>query len=110
MIGSSLFYLVLLTIIFTYYIMTKYNTSREMMEAMNNGDIPRQHLGPKNFYILKQELFSLKNEYNPETFTEEELTKWNGTLAARMEEIEQLSDSEKEELLKEVDKMLDPTS
>ena len=88
----------------------KYNTSREIMKAMNDGIIPRQHLGPKNFHILKQELFSLYNEYNPNTSTDKELTKWSYTLAARIEEIEQLSVSEKEQLLKEVDKMLDPTS
>jgi len=90
--------------------MTKYNTSREIMEAMNSGKISRQHLGPKNFHILKQELFSLRNEYNPDTSTDEELNNWNIKLAARMAEIEQLSGSEKEQLLKEVDKMLDPTS
>ena len=90
--------------------MPKYNTSREIMQAMNEGKIPRQHLGPKNFLILKQELFSLKNEYTPDTFTEEELTKWNYSMSARMEEIEQLSSSEKKQLLSEVDKMLDPTS
>ena len=88
----------------------KYNTSREIMKAMNDGIIPRQHLGPKNFYILKQELFSLYNEYNPDTSTEKELTEWNVTLAARIEEIEQLPASEKEQLFKEVDKMLDPTA
>ena len=90
--------------------MTKYNTSREIMTAMNEGIIPRQHLGPKNFLVLKQELVSLYNEYNPDTFTEKELDKWNNRLAARIKEIEQLSTTEREQLLKEVDKMLDHTS
>lgn len=86
----------------------KYNSSREIMTAMNDGDIPRMHLGPKNFYILKQELFSLKNEYNPDTFTETELTGWNIILFKRLEEIDQLPNSEKKQLFREVDKMLDP--
>ncbi len=90
--------------------MTKYNTSREMMEAMNNGDIPRAHLGPKNFHILKQEIFSLHNEYTPDTFTEKEFVEWNKKMADRLVEVEQLSGSEKDQLLSEVDKMLDPTS
>jgi len=90
--------------------MTKYNTSREIMTAMNEGIIPRQHLGPKNFYILKQELFSLHNEYNPDTFTNRELEEWNNKMATRIEEIEQLSTTEQEQLFKQVDKMLDPTS
>jgi len=86
----------------------KYKSAREIMEAMNRGDIPRKHIGPKNFYVLKQELFSLKNEYTPETWTEEELNDWNKRLAERMEEIEQLPESEKDKLLKEVDDMLNP--
>lgn len=90
--------------------MTKYNTAREMMQAMNQGIIPRQHLGPKNFHVLKQELFSHLNEYNPDTSTDAELNDWNIKLAARIEEIEQLSTSKKKQLLKEVDKMLNHTS
>lgn len=90
--------------------MTKYKTSREMINAMNDGIIPRQHLGPKNFYVLRQELFSLKNEYNPNTSTDEELNNWNIQMAARIEEIEQLLGSEQKQLLKNVDEMLNPTS
>jgi hypothetical protein len=86
----------------------KYKSYREIMEAMNRGEIPRQHLGPKNFAVLKQELFSLKNEYKPQTFTEDEFNDWNKKLAERMEEIEQLSTSEKDRLIKEVDDMLNP--
>ncbi len=86
----------------------KYNSSREIMTAMNDGDIQRKYLGPKNFYILKQELFSLKNMYNPDTFTETELTDWNNALFERLEEIDQLPDSEKKQLFKEVDEMLHP--
>lgn len=85
----------------------KFKSAREIMQAMNNGDIPRQHLGPKNFHILKQELFSLKNEYNPNTFTEKEMDNWNKKMAARLEEIEHLSGSEKEQLFTEVNEMLD---
>ena len=90
--------------------MTKYNTAREIIAAMNEGIIPRQHLGPKNFYILKQEIFSLRNEYTPNTFTEAELNDWNTKMAARMEEIEQLPASEKKQLFSEVVKMLVPNS
>lgn len=90
--------------------MIKYKTAREIIKAMNNGIIPRQHLGSKNFHVLKQEIFSLKNQYNPNTFTSIELDNWNQMLAARMEEIEQLSTTKKEQLFKEVDKMLDPNS
>ncbi len=90
--------------------MTQYKSAREMMQAMNNGEIPRAHLGAKNFHILKQEIFSLRNEYNPDTFTEKEFVAWNKTMADRLVEVEQLSTTEKEQLLKEVDKMLDPNS
>lgn len=86
----------------------KYKSYREIMEAMNRGDIPRQHLGPKSFEVLKQEFFSLKSEYKPQTFTEDEFNDWNKKLAERMEEIEQLSPSEKDRLVKEVDDMLNP--
>lgn len=80
------------------------------MQDMNEGIIPRQHLGPKNYQILKQELFSLKNEYTPETFTDKELINWNNNLAARIEEIEQLSETEQEQLFRKVDEMLNPIS
>ncbi len=90
--------------------MTKYTTAREIMRAMDNGDIPRAHLGQKNFFVLKQEIFSLKNEYNPDTFTDKEFISWNKNMADRLVEVEQLVESEKEQLLKEVDKMLDPAS
>ena len=84
----------------------RYKSSREIMKAMNDGEIPRKHLGPKNFHILKQELFSHKNQYQPQTFTEKELTDWNNTLFEKLEEIDQLSNSEKAQLFKEVDEML----
>jgi len=86
----------------------KFTSARELMEAMNNGEIPRQHLGPKSFEVLKTELFSLKNEYIPQTFTEEEFGTWNKKLAEKMEEIEQLSKPDQEKLLKQVDDMLNP--
>ena len=86
----------------------KYTSARELMQAMNEGKISRQHVGPKNFEVLKTELFSLKNEYKPQTFTEKEFDKWNKALAERMEEIEQLSSSEQKRLLQEVDDMLNP--
>lgn len=76
------------------------------MIAMNNGDIPRKYLGPKNFYVLKQELFSHKNQYKPKTFTEKELNEWCNKLFEQIEEIEQLPNSEKVQLYKEVDAML----
>lgn len=88
----------------------QYKSAREMIKDMDNGIIKRQHLGAKNFYVLKQELFSLKNEYTPSEFTEEESNKWNITLAARLEEVEQLSLSEQGQLSKLVNKMLDPNS
>jgi len=90
--------------------MTQYKTAREIMQAMNDGDIPRKHLGPKNFHILKQELFSHKNQFKPQTFTEKESTDWFNTLCDMLEEITQLPNSEQKQLFKEVDKMLDPTS
>ena len=86
----------------------KYSSAREIMESMNNGNIIRQHLGPKSFDVLKTELFSLKNRYKPQTFTEAEFDEWNKTLAQRMEEIEQLPTSEQEKMMQEVDDMLNP--
>lgn len=90
--------------------MTQYKSAREIMRAMNEGVIPRAHLGAKNFHVLKQELFSLKNEYKPDTFTEKEFVAWNKKISDRLVEVEQLPISEKEKLLVEVDKMLDPNS
>lgn len=84
----------------------KYKSAREVMIAMNNGEIPRKHLGPKNFLILKQELFSIKNEYNPNTSTAREIEDWDNTMFDRLEEIDQLPTAEKEQLFKEVDIML----
>ena len=90
--------------------MTQYKSARDMMRAMNEGKIPRAHLGPKNFLVLKQEIFSLKNEYKPDTFTEKEFVAWNKKMSDRIVEAEQLPAAEMEQLLKEVDKMLDPNS
>lgn len=90
--------------------MTQYKSARDMMRAMNEGVIPRAHLGPKNFLVLKQEIFSLKNEYKPDTFTDKEFVIWNKKMSDRLVEVEQLSVPEKERLLVEVDKMLDPNS
>ncbi len=67
----------------------KYTSARELMQAMNESKTPRQYLGPKNFEVLKAKLFSLKNEYVPQTFTKKEFDEWNKVLAERMEEIEQ---------------------
>ena len=86
----------------------KYKSYREIMEAMNRGEIPRQHLGPQTFETLKAYLFGLKNEYKPQAFTEDELNDWNKRLAAIKDEIEKLSPSEKDRLIKEVDDMLNP--
>ena len=89
----------------------KYGSAREMMQAMNNGELTNRHLGPKNFHILKQEIFSLKNEYNPDTWNEKEELEWNEAMSDRLSEVEQLtSPSQKEELLIAVDKMLKPNA
>jgi len=90
--------------------MTQYKSARELMRAMDEGKIPRGHLGPKNFYVLKQEIFSLLNEYHPDTFAEKEFVAWNKKMADRLVEVEQLIGSEKEQLLIEVNKMLDPNA
>jgi len=80
------------------------------MEAINHDGIPRLHLGPKNFYVIRQELLSHKNEYNPQTFTEQEKIEWDDILFEMVQEIDNLlSASEREQLFKEVDEMLNPT-
>jgi len=86
--------------------MAEYKSAREIMIAMNKGEIQRKHLGPKNFHILKQELFSHKNQYNPTTSTAAESIEWHQKLYDLVEEIEQLPESEQTQLFAEVDQML----
>lgn len=79
---------------------------RKIIKAMDTGKIPRRHLGPKNFHILRQELLSLKNQYKPKSFTSIELEEIDGIIRDRVEEIEQLSSREQFRLIKIVDSML----
>ena len=90
--------------------MSDYKSARSIMEAMNAGKIQRQHLGEKNFYVLKQELFSHKNQYKPNTFTPDESIAWDNKLYGLLEQISKLSESEQNTLYKEVDNMLGPDS
>lgn len=84
----------------------KYKSYREVMQAMNAGEMPRNYIGPKNFHILKQELFSLKNQYKPKSFTPSELEKMNEKIRNCVLQIERLPSYERVRLVKDVDEML----
>ena len=88
--------------------MTQYKSAREITKAITDGDIPPSRIGPGNFAILKQELFSMRNEYKPLTMTDKELLDYNKRLAEKIEQIATLSSGEQTQLYEQVDKMLNP--
>ena len=88
----------------------KYKSARELMEAMNTGEIPREHIGKKSVLVLKQELFSLENSFNYDTMSDEERDTYYSKMGSIIEEISKLSRSDADEVMEGVDKMLNPTS
>ena len=105
--------------------MTTEKGAREVARLITIGKIPPQFVGRKSFAVLKQEIFSLINRYNPETMTTFELDVYGKDLAKTVEsilkhkkqvqdslfkqfnqEIEHLDQDAKEELENKADKIL----
>jgi hypothetical protein len=85
--------------------MTSY---RKIALKISDGILTPRHLGEKTYEVLKQELFSLRNQWNPNTWTEEETTEYNQSLIDLVAQIEKLDDHQKFILNEDVDSMLNP--
>jgi len=48
----------------------------ELMELMESKNFEREFLGSPSPEVIKQQLFSLVNEFNPNTMTEKEIELW----------------------------------
>ena len=83
-------------------------TYREIAQQISNGSLSPRHLGEKSFEVLKQELFSLKNQWNPNTWSESEKIDHNQILTDLVNQIEKLDDHQKFILNEDVDSMLNP--
>ena len=79
---------------------------REISRLISEGKIPPMLLGPKSPEMLKQELTSMLQSYEPSTITSEEKGKFLETLEIRIEEILTLPDGNiRNELLDIVDQI-----
>ena len=67
--------------------MTTEKGARTMAKLITEGKIPLQFIGRKSFLVLKQEIFSLVNRYNPKTMTQFELNVYAKDVAATVEGI-----------------------
>ncbi len=90
--------------------MSKYGSARELMEAMERGEIPRRHLGKKTIEVVRQELFSLQNRYKPQTMTDKEIDEWNAEVANTLGESKNFTAAEWEQMMGQVNRMLEPNA
>lgn len=51
-------------------------SARALMELMESKNFERQYLGSPSPEVIKQQLFSIANEFTPETMTEKEIELW----------------------------------
>jgi len=84
----------------------KYSSPREIMKAMNDGEITRHDLAPKTFETVKAELFSLFNRIT-ETSTEKEEEEWRKTYYELISSLSQLPEDTWDKALDEVGKIWD---
>lgn len=81
---------------------------REIAQEISNGTLSPRYLGTKTFEALKQELFSLRNQWNPNAWTQAELSEYNQTLTDLVAQIEKLDEHQRFSLNQDVDTMLNP--
>ncbi len=67
--------------------MTTEKGARTIARLISEGKISPQFIGRKSYAVLKQEIFSLVNRYNPKTMTQFELTVYTKDVAATVESI-----------------------
>ena len=67
-----------------------------------------KHQGVKTKEVLIQEGFSLRNSYNPETFSKKELAKWNKAYDSWKDDISGFDVERITEINNEIHKMLHP--
>ncbi len=80
---------------------------REIAKKISKGIIPKQHIGKKTLAVLQQELFSLKNEYNPKTMTNKEFEKWSKKYNAWLKDAIKLEGKDLRSIRAEAKKMLE---
>jgi len=83
-------------------------TARKIAWELSNGLRPEQHIGHKTKEVLAQELFSLKNRYNPKTMTAFEKTEFEQDLNKTVSGILSLPREQQSILYETVDEMLNP--
>ena len=66
------------------------------------------HQGTKTKEVLIQEGFSLRNAYNPDTFSKKELAKWNKAYQQWKDDISGFSVKEITDIENEIHKLLHP--
>ena len=84
------------------------NSARKIAWEISNGLRPEQFIGHKTYEILQQELFSLKNSYQPDTMTSFEKTEFEKELNKLVAGILTLPQEQRSTLYKKVDEMLAP--
>ena len=80
--------------------------AREIAREISSGIRQAQFIGTYTYEILKQSLFSLKNEWNPDAWTESEKLDHEKSLNNLIAEIGSLDDHQKQRLYDDVDSML----
>ena len=80
-------------------------SARKIAWEISTGKRKIQFIGAKSFEVLQQEIFSLKNRYNPETMTNYENYIFEKNLNATMESVLQLDNKKRFELYQKVDEM-----
>lgn len=88
--------------------MTEIKSARKIAWEISNGLRPESFIGNKSKEVLQQELFSLKNRYNPNTMTTFEKTEFEKDLDKVITGILTLPKEQRSNLYEEVDKMLTP--
>jgi hypothetical protein len=78
-------------------------SARELMEFMGKKNFEREYLGSPTKEVIKQQLFSLVNEFSPDTMTEKEIQLWIYKL---VEIYEQMKANNITEQLKDVEIIL----
>lgn len=81
--------------------MTYEKVARKIAKNITKGIIPPQHIGFKSFLVLKQEIFSLLNRYNPSTMSDFEKTVYAKDLASTVEGILQQTPKDQDILFRE---------
>jgi len=83
-------------------------SARKIAWEISQGIRPNQFIGKKTKEVLAQELFSLKNGWNPKTMSKNEKTEFDEKINAVIEGILKLPKHERADLYRKVDDLLNP--